>query len=185
MNKYIIQIKETVGVREALEFYGVRFDRAGFALCPFHHEKTASLSVKNNLFWKCFGCGASGDIISFVMRAFGLNTYEAVMRINADFNLGLPIESGTARDRYEADKRFKEIDRKTKEKADRRKKLEDDYNRAFDFWCATYTAVRENGDFITENDSRAYASALNMLPYAEYRLDVAGMCLNLFLLEER
>ena len=43
-------------------------------LCPFHNEKTPSFTVddKKQLF-HCFGCGAGGDVVSFIMQKEGLN----------------------------------------------------------------------------------------------------------------
>ena len=64
------------------------FNSRGFASCPFHNEKTPSLSIKKE-HYKCFGCGAYGGIIDFVMNYFGLPFIQAVMKINSDFHLGL------------------------------------------------------------------------------------------------
>ena len=39
-------------------------------LCPFHNEKTPSFSVSSDKqFFHCFGCGAGGDVITFIMRS--------------------------------------------------------------------------------------------------------------------
>ena len=44
-----------------------------FGLCPFHNEKTASFSVSpDKQIFHCFGCGAGGGVITFVMKAEGL-----------------------------------------------------------------------------------------------------------------
>ena len=41
--------------------------------CPFHNEKTPSFSVSSDKqFFHCFGCGAGGDVITFVMKAENL-----------------------------------------------------------------------------------------------------------------
>jgi len=54
----------------------------GFALCPFHKEKTASMSVTKNLYY-CFGaCGVGGDVINFVQRLRGISFREAVRFLN-------------------------------------------------------------------------------------------------------
>ncbi len=48
-------------------------------LCPFHAEKTPSFSVHGGLqFYKCFGCGKSGDVFSFLMEMQGLTFFEAL-----------------------------------------------------------------------------------------------------------
>lgn len=50
-----------------LERYGVHPNNKGLARCPFHNEKTASFKVYPNGTYHCFGCGAHGDVITFVM----------------------------------------------------------------------------------------------------------------------
>jgi len=52
------------------------------AKCPFHDEKTASFSVSPaKKVFKCFGCGASGDVISFVMKYYNLSYSQAVDKL--------------------------------------------------------------------------------------------------------
>ncbi|MFQ6098592.1 MAG: DNA primase, partial [Armatimonadota bacterium] len=51
-------------------------------LCPFHAEKTPSFNVRRDLgFWKCFGCGESGDVFDFLMRREKLTFREALERL--------------------------------------------------------------------------------------------------------
>jgi DNA primase len=57
--------------------------------CPFHGEKTPSFYVYDDHF-HCFGCGAHGDAISFVMRAEGQSFPEAVERLAAEAGLEVP-----------------------------------------------------------------------------------------------
>lgn len=53
-------------------------------LCPFHTEKTPSFKVHpGKQIFKCFGCGAAGDVFDFVMRIEGLRFTEAVERVAA------------------------------------------------------------------------------------------------------
>lgn len=62
------QIKEKYSMRDILERYGIRTNRAGFCLCPFHKgDHTASMKIYDDSF-HCFSCGANGDIFSFVQR---------------------------------------------------------------------------------------------------------------------
>lgn len=82
------QIMDNLNIKDALEYYGIHFNRRGYAVCPFHKEKTASFKTYNNRF-KCFGCGESGSIIDFVMRAYGLDFKQAIVRIDHDFQLGI------------------------------------------------------------------------------------------------
>ena len=75
MNELAQKITEALKLRDVMEFYGVQFNGRGFARCPFHTEKTASLSIKNE-HYKCFGCGAYGGVIDFV-------------KLDSDFHLGI------------------------------------------------------------------------------------------------
>ena len=72
----------------------VRLARRGrelLGLCPFHKEKTPSFTVNEDKgFFHCFGCGAHGDVIGFVMRDEGLPFPEAVERLAGDAGLPLP-----------------------------------------------------------------------------------------------
>ncbi|WP_137180623.1 DNA primase [Roseomonas sp. AR75] len=57
--------------------------------CPFHGEKTPSFYVYDDHF-HCFGCGAHGDAITFVMRAEGASFPEAIERLAAEAGLDVP-----------------------------------------------------------------------------------------------
>ena len=51
-------------------------------LCPFHNEKTASFSVNSSRqFYYCFGCGAKGDAIQFLMDYFNLSFVDALKEL--------------------------------------------------------------------------------------------------------
>ncbi|MFQ5493501.1 MAG: DNA primase [Candidatus Dojkabacteria bacterium] len=53
--------------------------RNHFGLCPFHNEKTPSFSVNSELgIYKCFGCGESGDVISFIEKIEGIDFPDAL-----------------------------------------------------------------------------------------------------------
>jgi len=64
------------------------------ALCPFHSEKTPSFTVSPDKgFYHCFGCGAHGDAIGFVMQSEGLSFPESVERLAALAGLEVPRPS--------------------------------------------------------------------------------------------
>lgn len=87
-NELAEKIKTSVKLRDVMEFHGVQFDSRGFAKCPFHTEKTASLSIKNERY-KCFGCGAYGSVIDFIMNYCGLNFYQAMVKLDSDWHLDM------------------------------------------------------------------------------------------------
>lgn len=115
-NNLAEQIKASVRLRDVMEFYGIKFNARGFAKCPFHNERTASLSIKNERY-KCFGCGAYGSVIDFVMEYHGIKFMPALVKIDTDFSLGLIGHKATYRERIwqsenrrlaEAKRRFEE-----------------------------------------------------------------------------
>ena len=60
-------------------------------LCPFHNEKTPSFNVSaTKQFYHCFGCGASGDAIKFVMEHDHLTFIEALSKLAQHANIELP-----------------------------------------------------------------------------------------------
>ncbi len=64
------------------------------ALCPFHNEKTPSFSVsRNKQFYHCFGCGAGGNAISFLMDFNHLDFVEAVEDLASFAGLDVPRET--------------------------------------------------------------------------------------------
>lgn len=85
------QIKANVSMVQAAQCYGLEVDRRGFARCPFHAEKSASLKVyEGDRGFYCFGCHSSGDVIDFVRQYYMLDYPTAVDKLNTDFALGLP-----------------------------------------------------------------------------------------------
>lgn len=85
----------------------VPLKRAGSNLtarCPFHSEKTPSFTVSaTKQFYHCFGCGAHGTAISFLMEFHGLGFVDAVKDLAARVGMTIP-ETATKRDRgQEAD----------------------------------------------------------------------------------
>lgn len=65
------RVREANDLVDVIRSYGVELKRAGRnmkACCPFHNEKTPSFNVNpEGQYFKCFGCGKSGDVFSFVM----------------------------------------------------------------------------------------------------------------------
>lgn len=65
-----------------------------FACCPFHNEKSASFSVsQNKQFYHCFGCGAHGNAIDFLMQYDRLSFPEAVEALAKQQGMEIPIEN--------------------------------------------------------------------------------------------
>ncbi len=72
------------------------------ACCPFHEERSASFSVNQvKGFYHCFGCGASGDSIQFVMEFEKLSFVEALEKLARRFNVALEHDKGVYYDHKE------------------------------------------------------------------------------------
>jgi DNA primase len=78
----------------------VRRGREFAGQCPFHHEKTPSFYVvEDKNFFHCFGCGAHGDAIGFVMRADNLDFLEAVEKLAGEAGLAVPQSTPEEREK--------------------------------------------------------------------------------------
>mgnify|MGYP000563853509 FL=1 len=92
MNK-IKEVKELVNIINVAEFLGLKLNRSHFCKCPFHNERTASLSIsEKKQVWKCFGCGKGGDVINLVEELLHINAYQAAKYINDNLGLGLDFK---------------------------------------------------------------------------------------------
>lgn len=79
-----------------------------WACCPFHNEKTPSFSIKQDgQFFKCFGCGESGNVISLVMKMENVDFITAVEMLCKNCGMVMP----TTADSEEMTKRKRERDR--------------------------------------------------------------------------
>ena len=91
--RYMDRLRSAVRLSDYLR-RSLRLERRGrewAALCPFHEEKTPSFYVNDEKnFYHCFGCGAHGDAIGFLMQREGLRFIEAVERLGTESGLGPP-----------------------------------------------------------------------------------------------
>ncbi len=76
------------------------------ACCPFHNEKTPSFTVNGERqFYYCFGCGAHGNAIDFLMNYDKLDFVEAIEELSALHGLDVPYEKGTGSSQIELHQR--------------------------------------------------------------------------------
>lgn len=98
-------IVDVIGQVVTLKNAGTNFK----GLCPFHGEKTPSFVVsEGKQIFTCFGCGASGDVLSFVMKYYNLDFIQAVERLAKEYNIDLPTtyeNSGKKAELYDINKR--------------------------------------------------------------------------------
>ena len=80
-----------------------------WACCPFHNEKTASFSVsETKQFYYCFGCGAKGNVIDFLMEFLNLAYPEAIRNLANTLGMDVP-ENREESKKYDEFKRLEEI----------------------------------------------------------------------------
>ncbi len=94
--EFIQELKSMVSIEDLIGEY-VKLERAGSrlrALCPFHSEKTPSFYVNpDSGLFHCFGCKASGDVISFVEKIENLDFNEAVKFLAEKYNIPIKYTS--------------------------------------------------------------------------------------------
>jgi DNA primase len=109
--KDAIDMVELVGARTDLRRVGTRH----VGLCPFHDERTPSFSVNaEHGLYHCFGCGASGDAISFVRETEGLDFAEAIEHLADRYGVELEREEEDPRaeeDRHRRERLMRLLDR--------------------------------------------------------------------------
>ena len=75
------------------------------ACCPFHNEKTPSFTVsQNKQFYYCFGCGAKGNAIGFLMEYDHMDFVEAIETLAGSISIEIPREEGTTNSNYQRPK---------------------------------------------------------------------------------
>ena len=116
-------------VRTYLPEYTPRHNRIP---CPIHNGKDYNFSYTQSGY-KCFVCGASGDVIALVKEVCELSTRaDAMKRINADLRLGLPIGCEITQADENA---IRERQKAARERERVRQEWEDGYNALWDEWC--------------------------------------------------
>jgi len=86
-----VDIVDVVDSRVALKKRG----KEHIACCPFHNEKSPSFTVsQNKQFYHCFGCGAHGTALGFIMEYERLDFVDAVEALAADYHIEVPREEG-------------------------------------------------------------------------------------------
>ena len=86
-----VDIVDVIGRRLPLKRAGREFQ----ARCPFHDERSASFTVSpQKQFYHCFGCGAHGSVVGFLMNYEGLDFVDAVESIAGELGVVVPYEGG-------------------------------------------------------------------------------------------
>lgn len=177
------EIKKSVSCVDACRQYGIELDRHGFAICPFHNERSASFRAWNgDRGFHCFGCHASGSVIDLVMKLFDVSAGDACRRLSDDFRLGLYQEDNSSRSKRIAQ------NREAWERRRRERELEEQYAKLVTEWndalyalrlieIAYYEAAPKDPD---EEWSECFVIAASRRDRARARADEALVALNEF-----
>ena len=158
------EVRESVAMDDVIRAYtpGITI-RNRRCPCPFHNGKDFNFSFTRTGY-KCFVCGASGDVISYAKDILGLRSRtDAIKQLNADFCLNLPI-NGTISAIQSADLALKRAEREKKEKA--HAEWEENYHSLWAEWIACDNAKRT-----ADPESSEYATAVKRIDYIAYLID--------------
>lgn len=157
----IREVKERADIVKVAESYGLELNRAYKCICPFHKEKTASLSISpQKQIWHCFGCGKGGDVISLVSELLSINNYQAAKSINEKLRLGINTNQKVTQFEVNKYKTRKEIEEKFKQWE----------NNTFQLLC-DYLHLLWRWQEIKNPESELYVEALQKIDYINYVID--------------
>lgn len=167
-------IKETVPIMEVAHHCGLSVNRAGFALCPLHGEKSPSLKLYTNTnTFHCFGCGAGTSAIDLTAAVQGITPLEAAKTLDAMYSLQLFKDKPlTTQER----KKIAEDTKKRERERDKVKSFEEWEQTACNAW-ATYCRMLEHfkneyAPKTPEDDIHLlFVEACHKLDYADYIYD--------------
>ena len=93
IEELVTQIKDRLDIVDVVskEVILKKSGKHYWGCCPFHKEKTPSFSVNPELgFFKCFGCGAGGDALTFIMKTQNKDFIEVIKELAEQFGLEMP-----------------------------------------------------------------------------------------------
>ena len=158
-------VKQALNIRDVIEHYGFKVNRAGQFTCPFHNDHKPSASIKNDYF-NCFVCGAGGDVITFTARLHGLSNYEACKKLIDDFRLPITTTPQKPIDKLKADR--ERVKREIEVK--KRKELEELIIHTGSVLAIYHRYLWQGVHFYPFNDKR-HIRGLQRLTEAQYFLE--------------
>ena len=152
------KVKEAVGMRRTAERYGIRVDKKGWCVCPFHQDRHPSMKLfPDGRGYYCFTCGAGGDQITFVARYLGVSNSSAARELARVF--GVPLtEPATYREKREA-----ELSR-------RKRRNVAEFARRSKLWLGLYRGLLCEARRDLEDPH--FLEGIHRLEYVEYLLDL-------------
>ena len=156
-------VKQTVTTRQAAEMYGIRVNRHGMAVCPFHNDRNPSMKVDKR--FHCFGCGADGDVIDFTAQLYGIDAKSAAEKLAADFQI--PYTHHKRKESVKKPVRKKSEEQMYRELETRCFKVLSDYFHLLRYWERAYAPEPED-----ETWHPLFVEALQKKDHIEYLVDV-------------
>lgn len=103
--EFLQHVKDSNPIIDVIQAYGISVKQKGnkyWACCPFHHEKTPSFAISpDEGFYYCFGCHASGDVITFVEKMDNLSFFDAVAHLAEMAHIEMPQEEMSLKEKQE------------------------------------------------------------------------------------
>ncbi len=156
-------VKQSVTTRQAAEMYGIKVNRSGMAVCPFHNDRNPSMKVDRR--FHCFGCGADGDVIDFTARLFGLGLKEAAVKLAEDFSVSYDRQ-GRASPKKSIRAKLVQKEKSGQEESECYRIL-CEYLHSMQGWKETYAPEPEDARW-----HPLFVEALQEISYTEYLLDI-------------
>ena len=159
------EVKQRLNIRQVVEHYGYKVNRANQFICPFHNDHKPSASIKNDYF-NCFVCGAGGDLITFTAKLHGLKNYDACKKLASDFNLNIGTEPQTQADRLRADRERAKRQSELKRQREEEELIQHIGNVLADYHCYLWQGIH-----LYPYDHKRHIRALQELTQATYYLE--------------
>lgn len=161
------EIKRLNPMKDVIQRYGIKVNRAGFCRCPFHlGDREPSMKIYSDSF-HCYGCGANGDIFTFVQKYLGCDFKTAYIELGGSYQ-----KPRTIRELNEAEKRKRQAERERIQREAREKETK----RVKDLICAELTIIREHIDHfeVFSEPWCALTNDINMLHDALMQITEGG-----------
>ena len=167
---FIKQVKERVDIVQTAEYYGIKLNKNGFCNCPFHNEKTPSMSIsKSKQIFYCFGCNKGGDSITLVSLLFNMTPFEAAKNINKDLVLGIELPNYSKwNNTRQREKKCKINNYQLMQK--KREQFENWDNQTF-ITLKGYLHLLKKWKELKDPSNNLYIKALKELDYIEYLIE--------------
>lgn len=165
LNMWFEKVYDAVKMRDVISMYTTERTgaKSGRVACPLHGGKDKNFAYAEDVY-HCWVCGAKGNIITFVSEMFGLNSVDALKKIDTDFNLGIVGEH------YKPSEKRKEMTKADMIRAEeyKKSKLDEKYKMACDELNEVNKSILRAA---IENDFDAVAKLCDRKHELDYLID--------------